>query len=132
MPAAAVASVTRIVRAGVFARTIERTVNETVGKRELAAGNVNATAAKWFAELVPVETRPVLSVSSDPPGAAVAVDGTASGRTPVTLRDLTPGSHSIAISMSGRVTQTRTVELVALAGKRTVYGFRGKVMGKLK
>jgi urease subunit beta len=28
--------------------------------------------------------------------------------------------------------QTRTVELVALAGERTVYGFQGKVMGKLK
>jgi urease subunit beta len=28
--------------------------------------------------------------------------------------------------------QARTVELVALAGKRAVYGFQGKVMGKLK
>lgn len=28
--------------------------------------------------------------------------------------------------------QTRTVELVALAGLRKVYGFAGKVMGKLK
>ena len=28
--------------------------------------------------------------------------------------------------------QTRTVELVALAGSRKVYGFAGKVMGKLK
>jgi len=28
--------------------------------------------------------------------------------------------------------QTRTVELVALAGERKVYGFLGKVMGKLK
>ena len=28
--------------------------------------------------------------------------------------------------------QSRTVELVALAGDRTVYGFQGKVMGKLK
>ena len=27
--------------------------------------------------------------------------------------------------------QERTVELVALAGERTVYGFNGKVMGKL-
>ncbi len=27
--------------------------------------------------------------------------------------------------------QTRTVELVALAGKREVYGFRGEIMGKL-
>ena len=28
--------------------------------------------------------------------------------------------------------QERTVELVALAGERKVYGFNGKVMGKLK
>lgn len=28
--------------------------------------------------------------------------------------------------------QSRTVELVALAGERKVYGFAGKVMGKLK
>jgi urease subunit beta len=28
--------------------------------------------------------------------------------------------------------QTRTVELVALAGKHAVYGFQGKVMGKLR
>jgi len=28
--------------------------------------------------------------------------------------------------------QARTVELVALAGQRMVYGFTGKVMGKLK
>jgi urease subunit beta len=28
--------------------------------------------------------------------------------------------------------QTRTVELVALSGERKVYGFNGKVMGKLK
>ena len=27
--------------------------------------------------------------------------------------------------------QTRTVELVALAGEKAVYGFQGKVMGKL-
>ena len=27
--------------------------------------------------------------------------------------------------------QTRDVQLVALAGKRTIYGFRGEVQGKL-
>ena len=27
--------------------------------------------------------------------------------------------------------QTREVQLVALAGKKTIYGFRGEVMGKL-
>ncbi len=28
--------------------------------------------------------------------------------------------------------QTRTVELVTVSGERTIYGFAGKVMGKLK
>jgi urease subunit beta len=28
--------------------------------------------------------------------------------------------------------QTRTVELVAVSGSRVIYGFQGKVMGKLK
>ena len=28
--------------------------------------------------------------------------------------------------------QTRTIELIALGGERKVYGFQGKVMGKLK
>ena len=28
--------------------------------------------------------------------------------------------------------QTRTVELVAVSGSRTIYGFQGKVMGRLK
>jgi urease subunit beta len=28
--------------------------------------------------------------------------------------------------------QTRTVELVAISGSRIIYGFQGKVMGKLK
>jgi hypothetical protein len=93
--------------------TIERSVNETVAKRELAAGSVNATAAKWFAELVPVEAKPILTVTSDPANAAVSVDGQSSGRTPVTLRDLAPGSHTVTISLSGRIPQSRTVELRA-------------------
>jgi len=92
---------------------VERTVGETVPKRELSAGGVHAAASKWFAELVQVEARPILTVTSDPGGAAVAVDGNPAGRTPLTLRDLAPGAHTIAVSASGRVTQTRTVELRA-------------------
>jgi urease subunit beta len=39
----------------------------------------------------------------------------------------------IAAGTAGRFEpgQTRDVQLVALAGKRTIYGFRGDVMGKL-
>lgn len=92
---------------------VEKFVNETVNKREIAAGNVSGSAGKWFAALVEVDVRPTLTVTSDPVNAAVAIDGQPMGRTPITLRDLTAGAHTIAISASGRVTATRTVELRA-------------------
>jgi hypothetical protein len=91
---------------------VEKFVNETVGKRELAAGQVNASAGRWFGALVEVaEAKPTLNVTSEPSNAAVAVDGQPAGRTPITLRDLSPGAHTIAVSMGGKKTVTRTVEL---------------------
>jgi hypothetical protein len=95
----------------VKAGTVEHSVAETVGKKELAAGNVMGTAAKWFAELVPAEAKPILTVTSEPSGATVTVDDKQAGRTPITLRDLSPGAHTVSVSAAGRVTQTRTVEL---------------------
>lgn len=93
--------------------SVEKFVNETVSKRDLAAGSVNSSAAKWFSSLVEVESKPTLTVTSEPANAAVAVDGQSAGRTPVTLRELSPGAHVVAVTMSGRVPSTRTVELRA-------------------
>ena len=47
-----------------------------------------------------------------------------------------PGDIEINVGRAGTAVrfepgQVRTVELVALAGARVVYGFRGLVMGKL-
>jgi hypothetical protein len=92
---------------------VEKFVNDTVQKRELVGGNAAATAGRWFAQLVEVETKPVLTVSSDPSGANVTVDGQPQGRTPVTLRDLPPGSHTVVLTASGRQSATRTIELRA-------------------
>src|SRR5262249_33965914 len=92
---------------------VERSVNESVPKRELAAGNVNASAARWFAELVPVEAKPVLTVSSEPSGASASVDGNPVGHAPLTLLDLSAGSHTVTVTAGGRIAQTRTVELRA-------------------
>jgi hypothetical protein len=92
---------------------VEKFVNDTVQKRELAGSNVNSVAARWFGQLVEVEAKPTLTVTSDPSGANVAVDGTGYGRTPLTLRDLAPGSHTVVVSMSGRQAVTRSVELRA-------------------
>ena len=38
-----------------------------------------------------------LSVTSDPAGSAVTVDGTSRGRTPLTVRDLAPGRHEVLV-----------------------------------
>jgi PEGA domain len=93
--------------------TIERFVNETVNKKELAGGNVNAAAARWFGALVEVEAKPTLTLTTDPPGATLTIDGQPGGRTPLTLRDLAPGSHTIVLTAPGRQTVTKTVELRA-------------------
>jgi hypothetical protein len=90
--------------------TVEKFVNETVHKRDLTSANVNSAAARWFGALVEVQ-RPTLTVQSDPPGAQVLVDGQPMGRTPVTLRDLQAGTHSVALSLSGYMPSTRSIEL---------------------
>src|SRR4051812_43183936 len=90
---------------------VEKFVNDTVQKRELAGNNVNAAAGRWFGQLLEVEAKPTLTVTSDPAGANVSVDGNSYGRTPLTLRDLAPGTHQVTVSMSGRQTYTKNVEL---------------------
>jgi hypothetical protein len=57
-----------------------------------------------------------LRVSSTPPGAQVLVDGKARGITPLTLTDVSPGSHQVALqSDAGTVTRTVTVSANAPA-----------------
>jgi len=90
---------------------VEKFVNDTVQKRELAGNNVNAAAGRWFGQLLEVEAKPTLTVTSDPAGANVSVDGQSYGRTPLTLRDLSPGAHSVTVTMQGRQPYSRNVEL---------------------
>jgi hypothetical protein len=90
--------------------TIEKFVNETVSRKELSA-NLSGQAARWFGALVEVETKPTLNITSDPPNASVVVDGAPGGRTPVTIRDLQPGSHTIVLTLAGHPQVTKTVEL---------------------
>lgn len=58
-----------------------------------------------------------LRVSSTPPGAQVLLDGKPRGVTPLTLTDVSPGSHEVALqSDAGTVTRTVTVSANATAG----------------
>jgi PEGA domain len=90
---------------------IERFVNETVTRRDIAPGYVSPLASKWFAALVEVEAKPTLNITTEPAGATVSVDGQSAGRTPITLRDLSAGKHDFVISLAGRVTINKVIEL---------------------
>jgi hypothetical protein len=59
-----------------------------------------------------------LSVESDPPGAAVLVDGQPSGITPVTFRALPPGDHRVRVVKEGFLENSRLVRLDAGRGER--------------
>ncbi len=52
-----------------------------------------------------------IKVSSNPPGAMVAVDGKERGATPVTVSDLPPGNHEIVVSREGYKSRRETVEV---------------------
>ncbi len=54
-----------------------------------------------------------ITVSSDPSGATVKVDNVVRGVTPLDLRDLTPGSHRVAVSKAGYLDNMRVVEVTA-------------------
>ena len=54
-----------------------------------------------------------LIITSQPPGAAVELDGKARGKTPVTVKDLTPGKHRIQFTLAGYLENVREVDVVA-------------------
>jgi hypothetical protein len=62
-----------------------------------------------------------LSVSTDPPGSGVAVDGEERGVAPLTLRDLPVGQHRVVVRARGN-TYTRTVQIEAGATASLFFG----------
>ncbi|MCX6097851.1 MAG: PEGA domain-containing protein [Caldiserica bacterium] len=52
-----------------------------------------------------------LSVTSTPPGATVALDGTVKGVTPLTATGLKPRNYSVVVSLKGYAAISRTVDL---------------------
>jgi len=64
-----------------------------------------------YIELQNVAMTGGLDVRSDPPGARVTIDGQNRGTTPVTIRDLAPGDHQVALEAGGRkVTQAVRID----------------------
>ena len=81
----------------------ERRLTVTVEKGTVVAENVDMPAPLSLGQL---------DVTSDPVGARVMVDGTAAGRTPIKVRSLTPGRHTVIVS-DGTSNVNRSVDVTA-------------------
>jgi hypothetical protein len=77
----------------------------------------NARAAAGRPDPAPVAFTGSLYVDSRPRGATVLVDGRSVGQTPITLADLSIGSHVVRIEMAGKKPWTSTARVAA--GKTT-------------
>jgi hypothetical protein len=55
----------------------------------------------------------LVSFESRPPGARVMLDGRAIGTTPMTLSDVTAGSHTVSLDLPGYRRWTASVDVVA-------------------
>jgi len=81
----------------------ERRLTVTVEKGTVVSENVDMPAPVTLGQL---------DVTSDPAGARVMVDSTAAGRTPLKVRSLTPGRHSVVVS-DGTTSVNRAVDVTA-------------------
>jgi hypothetical protein len=61
----------------------------------------------------PAATVGSLTVDSRPSGAAVSINGKASGTTPLTMNDLAPGEYRVLMTMAGYRNFATTVRVVA-------------------
>lgn len=82
------------------------------GRRRIPVAITAGGQVSQFLELPQTpQTFGELQIRTDPSRASVTVDGTFSGRSPVTVSGLTPGMHTVVLeNESGRVTEQVTVE----------------------
>jgi hypothetical protein len=65
-----------------------------------------------YVELTGTAATGGLEIRSDPLGARIMIDGQNRGTTPMTIRDLSPGDHTVVVELRGRKA-SRTVRVEA-------------------
>jgi hypothetical protein len=104
----------RVVQNGFQVAREDVTLNERNPSRTINARlEPNARAAAARPDPAPVAFTGSLYVDSRPRGATVLVDGRSVGQTPMTLADLSIGSHVVRIEMAGKKPWTSTARVAA-------------------
>jgi len=107
---------------GRYSVVVQRGSNTKQLNVEMAANAARSYHIEWTAAPVVAATQTgSLSVTSDPAGSAVTVDGTSRGQTPLTIRDLTPGRHEVLVK-GANTTYQRSVQVEAGATASLVVG----------
>jgi hypothetical protein len=107
---------------GRYSVVLQRGTNTKQLNVQMAANAARSYHVEWAAAAPAVPTQTgSLSVTSDPAGSAVTVDGTLRGQTPLAIRDLTPGRHEILVK-SATTTYQRSVQIEAGATASLVVG----------
>jgi eukaryotic-like serine/threonine-protein kinase len=82
------------------------------GERHLTVIVEKGTVVSENVDMPAPVTSGQLDVTSDPAGARVMVDSTAAGRTPLKVKSLTPGRHTVVVS-DGTTSVNRAVDVTA-------------------
>ncbi len=107
--------VVAVSRSGYQRREQRVTLSEAVPAKEITIQL--AAAAPAGRATVPGATTGSVLVETRPAGASVSIDGRAVGTAPVRVPELSPGSHTVRVTMIGRKSVTTTV--VVRAGQQT-------------
>ncbi len=73
----------------------------TYVSREFYSASGDSAGQVLTLEKIPSASGPELAVISDPDAASVIIDGLEKGKTPIILKNLDVGQHTIAVSLSG-------------------------------
>lgn len=93
--------------------TVEKTLSETVPKQILMqpSARLDELTQTWLRQLLIEGLRGGLTISTDPPGALVFVDGDPVGRTPYSSPGLEVGKHAVRIELTGYDPVAKTVQI---------------------
>jgi hypothetical protein len=96
--------------------TYELELQGDAAKRSLTVTVDPSTAVREFVDLAPDGGVGSVEVTTDTPGARVAIDGTPRGVTPLVVRDVEAGSHRVSVTTDeGTIYRTVTVTSGATA-----------------